>query len=325
MNVDTQKSKRHQSKAPAVEQANPHLLAQQSQFILQTEAFVHQHADGHGQRLGTYIARHVQHQRLEADDDGQRGNNGFKNTDHGGNTHAQKQQRNKPRQTLFHADDGGLPQILLRGQAAQLGVVVAHGVVHQFHQILRGEDTGNFSVLCQHRQRIFFVLRDPVDAVLYLFVGENIGIAAADDALQRIVFPCDDQILQVDGTGEYAVSIHHIQCGDVVMLTGLPHQLAHGTANGQRIRNADEIAAHAAADLRLVKGQQPPDIIPGVVIKMGGNGLFLFCRKLPQNLQCIPSIHVGNHLCRQRFWQIGQAMGGIVQIGEDLRQRLSVQ
>ena len=132
-------------------------------------------------------------------------------------------------------------------------------------------------------------------------MGENVGIATADDALQRIVFPCDDQILQVDGTGEYAVFVHHVQRGNIVMFTGLPYQLAHGAADGQRIRYADEIAAHAAANLRLVKGQQTPDVVPGVVVQMGGDGLFLFCRKLPQNVQRVPDVHASDHLCRQRF------------------------
>lgn len=58
-------------------------------------------------------------------------------------------------------------------------------------------------------------------------MGQHIGIAAADDPAQRIVFTGDDQILQVDGPGKDAAAVHHIQRGDIVVLTGLPHQLAH--------------------------------------------------------------------------------------------------
>ena len=155
-------------------------------------------------------------------------------------------------------------------------------------------------------------------------MGQHIGIAAADDPAQRIVFTGDDQILQVDGPGKDAAAVHHIQRGDVVVLTGLPHQLVHGAADGQCVRDADEIAAHAAADLLLMKGQQPPDILPGVVVQMGGQGLFLLLRKLPQHIQRIRRVHVGYHFCRQICRKFRQKAGGIVQIGEYL-QRLGVQ
>ena len=154
-------------------------------------------------------------------------------------------------------------------------------------------------------------------------MGQHIGIAAADDPAQRIVFTGDDQILQVDGPGKDAV--HHIQRGDIVVLTGLPHQLVHGAADGQCVRDADEIAAHAAADLLLMKGQQPPDILPGVVVQMGGQSLLLLRRKLPQHIQRIRRVHVGDHRRRQIRRKFRQEAGGIVQIGEYLCQRPGIQ
>ena len=87
------------------------------------------------------------------------------------------------------------------------------------------------------------------DAVRRPLIGENVGIAAADDVRQSIVFPCNDEILQVDGAGVHTACIHHIQRGDVVVDSRLPHQLAHGLADGQRVADAHKVAAHPAADI----------------------------------------------------------------------------
>ena len=321
MDVHAQKGQCHQPETPAVEQADTHLLAQQRQLLLQTEVFVHQHPDGHCQRLGTHVSRHVQHQRLEADDDGQHRHHRFKDAHHRGYAHAQKQQHDQPRQALFHADEHRLAEILLRGQTAQLGVVVAHGVVHQLHQILRRQDADDAAGLRQHRQGVLLVLRQPVDAVRYLLMGEYIGIPPADHILQAVVFPGNDQILQVDGAGKGVAFVHHVQGGDVVVFPGLPHQLAHGAADGQRVRDAHEIAAHPAADLLLPEGQQPPDIRPDVRGQMRRQTLPLLLRQLLQNVQRVCGVHAGEHLRRPRLRQSGETAGGIVQIGEYRCQR----
>ena len=105
------------------------------------------------------------------------------------------------------------------------------------------------AVLRQHRQRVLLVVRDALRAVRRPLIGENVGIAAADDVRQSIVFPCNDEILQVDGAGVHTARIHHIQRGDVVVDSRLPHQLAHGLADGQRVADAHKVAAHPAADI----------------------------------------------------------------------------
>ena len=135
-------------------------------------------------------------------------------------------------------------------------------------------------------------------------MGKHIGVAAAYNILQSVAFPGDNQILQVNGTGKHAALVHHIQCGDVVVLAGLPYQLAHSAADGQCIRNADEVIAHAAADLRLMEGPQSPHDVPGVVVQLCGDGLRLFGGKLPQNIQRVRGVHSGNYVCRQCFRQL---------------------
>ena len=74
-----------------------------------------------------------------------------------------------------------------------------------------------------------------------------------------------------------------------------------------------------------MKGQQPPDILPGVVVQMGSQSLLLLRRKLPQHIQRIRRVHVGDHRRRQIRRKFRQEAGGIVQIGEYLCQRPGVQ
>ena len=102
--------------------------------------FIHQHADGDGQRLGADVARHIQNEGLEADDQRDLRDDGLEQPDDGGNAHAEKEQDNQPRQTLFEAGFQRLMQILLAGQAAQLGVIVAHRVIHGLDDVVRGDD-----------------------------------------------------------------------------------------------------------------------------------------------------------------------------------------
>ena len=108
------------------------------------------------------------------------------------------------------------------------------------------------------------------------------------------------------------------------MLPGLPHQLTHGTANGQRVRDAHEIAAHAASDLLLPEGQQPLHILPYLLVQMRRQPLFLLLWQLLQNVQRVRRVHAGDDLRRQRIRQRLQAEGGVVEIGKHLRQRLRV-
>ena len=152
-------------------------------------------------------------------------------------------------------------------------------------------------------------------------MGEYIGIPTADHILQAVVFPGNDQILQVDGAGEGVAFVHHVQGGDVIVLSGLPHQLAHGAADGQRVRDAHEIAAHPASNLLLPEGQQPPDIRPDVRGQMRRQTLPFLLRQLLQNVQRVCGVHAGEHLRRPRLRQGGETAGGIVQIGEYRCQR----
>ncbi len=94
-------------------------LSTRSNFLPRRQFFIHQHADGDGQRLRADVARHIQNEGLEADNQRNLRDDGLEQPDDGGNAHAEKEQDNQPRQALFEAGFQRLMQILLAGQAAQ--------------------------------------------------------------------------------------------------------------------------------------------------------------------------------------------------------------
>ena len=83
------------------------------------------------------------------------------------------------------------------------------------------------------------------------------------------IFPCPDQILQIDGSGENTLFIYHIDGHDIVVFSGLLYQLAHSLPDGQVLRDTDVVRRHAAADLFFIIGQRrslsqhSPQTVPG--------------------------------------------------------------
>ena len=215
--------------------------------------------DGHCQGLGAYVSGHVQNQGLEADDHREDGHHTFEGPYHRGNHHAQEQQDDQPRETLFDAVVGGFVQIFFCGQAGQFCVVLAHLIVHRFHCVLGGDDADDSSILIQNREGVLRVILDRFDAVRDFVVVRQVRISGADDGVQGHVFPGDNQIFQIDGTEETLSVIHHVQGGDVVLFSRLLHQLVHGLANGQAAADADVIGGNQAADFIFIIGVNEPD------------------------------------------------------------------
>ena len=163
--VCTEKDKRHNAEQRAVAGADLHFLEGEVQLVLSTQFFIHQHTNRNRQRLRTNVAGHIENQRLEADDDRQHGYNAFKCTDNGRNAHAEEQQDDQPRQALFHAFPGGFVEILLGGQTGELCIVLAELVIHGLDNVLCGDDTDDLSILIQHRQGVFGIIFDLLDAL----------------------------------------------------------------------------------------------------------------------------------------------------------------
>ena len=163
--VDAQKNERHHAEQRAVAGADLHLLRGQMQLVLRAQIFVHQYADRDRQRLRADVAGHVQNERLEADDDRQHGNNALERADDRGNAHAEKEQDDQPRQTLFDALRDRFVQIFLGGQTGELCIVLAQLVIDGLDNVLRGDDADDLFVPVQNRQGVLGVILDLFDAV----------------------------------------------------------------------------------------------------------------------------------------------------------------
>ena len=328
VDIHAQEAQRHHGQQSTVDQAHPHFLEEQVQLFAGGQVLVHQHPDGDGQRLGAHVACHIQHHGLEADDDGQHCHHRFKGTHHGGDQHPEEEQRHQPGQALFHALEHALVQVFLAGQAAQLCVIVAHLVIHQLHDVRRGDNAQQLAALVQHGEAALGVVHDAVNAVADLFVVGHIGVRPGDQLFQAVVRPGHDEVFQVDSTVKALVLIHHIKGRDIVVLARLLHQLAHGLPDGHIFPDADVVGGHAAADLVLVVGEQQLDVIGGVLIHfvhLVDDLLFVLFFQVVQSIHSVVGVHVGDHLrglFRRQLFQVGLR---VVQVGEDLCHLLHAQ
>ena len=325
MDIAAQEAQRHHSQQRAVHQTDPHLLPEQLELFGGGQVLVHQHTDGHGQRLGAHVAGHVQHHGLEADDDGQHRHHRLERTDDRGDEHSEEEQGDQPGQALLHALEDALVQVLFAGQTAQFCVIVAHLVIDQFDHVGRGDDADQLPRIVQHRERTLGVVHDAVDAVADLLVVGHIGVRPRDELFKPVVRAGNDEVFQVDGTIELVVLVHDVQGGDVVILARLLHQLAHRLPDGHILPDGDVVGGHAAADLILTVGEQHPDILGGVPVQLADDlGLVLFF-EVVQRVHRIVRVHVGDDLCRLFRGQLFQIRLCIVEVGEDLRHPLDAQ
>ena len=325
MDVAAQKAQRQHGQQCTVGQAHPHFLPEQLEFFGSGQVLVHQHTDGHSQRLGAHIAGHIQHHGLEADDDGQHRHHRFKRTHHRGHQHPEEQQGNQPGQALFHTLEHTLVQVLLAGQAAEFCVIIAHLVVHQLDHIRRGDDAQQLPAVVQDRERALGVVHDAVDAVADLLVVGDVGIGAGDQLFQALLRTGHDEVFQVDGTIKVLVLIHHIQGGDVIVLACLLHQLTHGLPDGHIPADADVVGGHAAADLVLVIGEQQLHIIGGILVQLVDDLCLIVLFQVIQSIHSIVRIHVGDDPGGPLGVQLLQVRLCVVQIGEDLCHRIHAQ
>ena len=318
VDVAAQKAQGHHGQNGTVQKTHTGLLPEQLQFFGKGQVFVHQHTDGHRQRLGTDVTGHIQHHGLEADDHRQHRYHRFKRADDRGDQHPEEQQRDQPRETLFHAFKYVFVQILLAGQTTQLCVIIAHLIVDQLDHIGRGDDAHQLTGIVQHRQAALRVVHDAVDTVADLLPVGDIGIGADDQAFQTFLCPGNDEVFQVDGAVEVLVFIHHIQGGDVVVFSGLLYQLAHRLPDGHIVFDGDVVGGHPAADLVLVIGEQHLHIFHRVLVQLVDDLVFIGIVKILQCVHRIVRVHVGNDLGGLVAGQLLQIRLGIVQIGKDL-------
>ena len=119
-------------------------------------------------------------------------------------------------------------------------------------------------------------------------------IGTADQIFQLHMLSCDDQILQLDGSVVLLLPIHHIDRGNVIIFSGLTHQLPHGLPDGQIVVNQDKIGGHITTDLILVVGQQKPDVLAGLFVQHPQNFTLCIVVHFLQDVHRVVGIHLGN-------------------------------
>ena len=121
--------------------------------------------------------------------------------------HAEEQQNNQPRHALFETGFERLVQIFFAGQATQLGIIVAHRVIHGFDDVIRGDDADDAPLFAQHRDGILGVTAQAVETFRGMLMREHGREIAADERIERGFLAGDDQILEVDGAIERSVVV----------------------------------------------------------------------------------------------------------------------
>ena len=146
----------------------------------------------------------------------------------------------------------------------------------------------------------------------------HIRIRFQHQIFQMRIFPCPDQILQIDGSGENTLFIYHIDGHDIVVLSGLLYQLAHSLPDSQVLRDTDVVRRHAAADLFFIIGQQHLHIFFCILVQHPDDLFFLFRIQIFQQIDGVIGIHLGDHSRSTLHRQFPDILTGFLNVFEDL-------
>ena len=146
----------------------------------------------------------------------------------------------------------------------------------------------------------------------------HIRIRFQHQIFQMRIFPCPDQILQIDGSGENTLFIYHIDGHDIVVFSCLLHQLAHSLLDGQVFRDADVVRCHATADLFLIVRQQHLHIFFCILVQHPDDLFFLFRIQIFQQIDGVIGIHLGDHSRSTLHRQFPDILTGFLNVFEDL-------
>ena len=205
-------------------------------------------------------------------------------------------------------------QILLRRKAAQLRIVVAHLVVHRFHQVLQGDDAENAVGGIQHGNGAFRVAFQPLDTVLRALAAVNIRESVLDKGRDSRVLFRNKQSAQLHRAAEKAVFRRHKEHLDIIVFLRLVHKRPGGLAHRHFRIQRNEIGAHSAADLVLVKRHQQLNLFPQRSVEQPDHRRPVAAGQFPQNVR--RSIRVNlfqneNSSCRVDVLQEGGRLLGL--------------
>ena len=124
----------------------------------------------------------------------------------------------------------------------------------------------------------------------------HVRIGSADDVFQRIIFPRNDQVFQIDSSIKMILSVFHVHSSDIVILSRLADQLTHGLADAQIPMDHDEIGGHLTTDFIIFIRLDHFDIVTGFFIHQTNQFFLDQIIQFIQHINRVIGIHVGNDL-----------------------------
>ena len=124
----------------------------------------------------------------------------------------------------------------------------------------------------------------------------HVRIGSTDDVFQRIIFPRNDQVFQIDSSIKMILSVFHVHSSDIVILSRLADQLTHGLADAQILMDHDEIGSHLTTDFIIFIRLDHFDIVTGFFIHQANQFLLDQIIQFIQHINCVIGIHVRNDL-----------------------------
>ena len=153
----------------------------------------------------------------------------------------------------------------------------------------------------------------------------QVRIGITDDRLERHVVAGNDEVLQTDGATETLAVIHHIDGGDIVIITGLLDELMHRLADREIPADADIVCRDETSDLIVVVGIDEADLGLRLVIdhrtKLDAHALV---DVLPE-IDRIIRVHLVDDLRELYDSDLLDVLGRIIQIGNDLCEPLRIE
>ena len=253
---------------------------------------------------------------METDDHGQALHHRLEYADDAGNAKAEEQQDDQPRDPLFHAAQQRLLQILLGGQTGQFRVILAHLLIDDLDDVLRGDDAQQMLRIIEHGDGVLRQILQLFDAVLDRLVVVHAGVGRGDQILQLRALAGDDQILEIDRAVERTVAVEGVQGGDIVVIGGLPHERAHGLLDRQILADGNVVRRHLAADLVIVVRADQMDILRRVGVHQLQQLAPLVVVELVEHVDGVVRVHALQHVGGALGIQFLDIRADVVQIGE---------
>ena len=186
-------------------------------------------------------------------------------------------------------------EILLCGKSAQLCVVVAHLVVHGFHQALQSDNAEDTVSAVEHRHAALGVVLQPFDTALGLFAAVYIREAGLDKRSQHGVLLRRQQCAKLHRAAEEPVLCGDEQHGDVVVLLRLRHQRPGSLCHGHFRIQRDVIGAHTAADFVLVERNYHLHLSSEIIVQKPYDLISPVLREFPQHICRGVALHLPDY------------------------------